>query len=249
MPRKATEATALLGANTDSAATIPTAEADARASVRSTVLTLLWEKDVRIKLQEPLTTLVELGFPLVFSCLLLIDPETSAPFAAIGAAISFSVPCGLVLRTLNLEKELRLKEHLLVNGVRLRDYYVAVLALGGAIFTLIALIVSLVLGLGIFPHASLPVFLVTMLCFGAASLSFTLALSSIFWSARVATILGPLIFILSDVVAFPLKHNTVRAGRAPTHRSCRPSEATLHTTVPPTCTALLPPIHACGHFI
>lgn len=186
-----------------------------QTTAQGQVLMLLRRKELRIMRQEPLTSLLTLLLPPVLCTLLLIQPDSSEFFCALVALISFALPVALVLRTITLEKQLRLKEHLLTHGVTSSAYYASVLIMGVAVFSFVAFWEAIILGAGLFDHSDFLVVALFILLFAAANFAFTLTLAPFFWNARVAAILGPLVFVLSSMVSYAFLDDGgtgVRAG-------------------------------------
>ena len=111
---------------------------------------------------------------------------------------SFLIPLSTMLRALVLEKESRLRELILIMGTSLQAYYASILATYGLTFIVIAVLSASEIGLSCYTHSDFSLVLVFFVLFALAALAFTLALSPFFKNARVAALLGPLLFFLSS---------------------------------------------------
>ena len=111
---------------------------------------------------------------------------------------SFLVPVSSLLKTLVLERELKLREQLYMMGLRPVAYYGATLITNGATFMLIGLVAAVEVGLSTYPHSSLSLVAFLFVEFALSTLAFTLALSPLFRNARVAALIGPLAYFLTS---------------------------------------------------
>ena len=111
---------------------------------------------------------------------------------------SFLIPLSTMLRALVLEKESRLRELILIMGTSLQAYYASILATYGVTFIVIAVISATEIGLSCYTHSDFSLVIVFFVLFALSALAFTLALSPFFKNARVAALLGPLLFFLSS---------------------------------------------------
>lgn len=84
----------------------------------SQLRTLLFRKQLRLRLQSPTLLALELALPMVACGLLLIEPSATGAFAVLSVVLSFILPFSQFLRMLIMEKEERLREQLLMHGAR-----------------------------------------------------------------------------------------------------------------------------------
>ncbi|KAL1503435.1 hypothetical protein AB1Y20_011923 [Prymnesium parvum] len=118
----------------------------------------------------------------------------------VGLVVVFStlIPLSTMLRSLVLEKESKLREELLMMGTALPAYYASILLTYGASFVATALIGAAEIGFSCYTHSSPTLVLLLFVLFALASLAFTLAMTPFFTNARLAALLGPLLFFLSS---------------------------------------------------
>ena len=130
------------------------------------------------------------------------DHNTFFDFAGdlIGLIVIFSfiIPLARMLRALVLEKEEKLREHLLMSGASLPAYYGSLLLTHGTSFLLCALISAAELGPYCFKHSATSIVILLFSLFALSSMSFTMALTPFFRNARLAALVGPLLFFLSS---------------------------------------------------
>ena len=96
------------------------------------------------------------------------------------------------------EQEHKLREELLMMGTALPAYYGSILITYGASFLATALIAAAEIGLSCYTHSSPTLVLLLFILFALSSLAFTLALTPFFRNARLAALLGPLLFFLTS---------------------------------------------------
>jgi ABC-type multidrug transport system ATPase subunit len=120
----------------------------------------------------------------------------------IGLIVIFSllIPLARMLRSLVLEKEDKLREHLLIMGASLPAYYGSLLLMHGITFFACALIAAAELGPSCFQHSDTSIVVLLFSLFALSSMSFTLALTPFFRSARLAALVGPLLFFLTSLL-------------------------------------------------
>ena len=111
---------------------------------------------------------------------------------------SFLIPISTMLRALVLEKESKLREQLLTMGATLPAYYGSVLATYGTSFFITAIICAMIIGFSCYQYSAWSLVLVLFILFALASLAFTLALSPFFTNARLAALVGPLLFFITS---------------------------------------------------
>lgn len=108
--------------------------------------------------------------------------------------ISFLIPLSVLLRSMVLEKELRLKEELLMMGATRASYYGSILITHGVSFLITSLICAAEIGFSCYKHSSASLVAVLFILFAMGTLAFTLAMVPIFKNSRVAALVGPLVF-------------------------------------------------------
>ena len=91
---------------------------------------------------------------------------------------------------------------MLPRGRRPSAYYASIFTTYGTQFILIGLVEAALLGPTIFPHCSSSLVVLTFLLFGCGAVAFGLALSPFFPTARIAALVGPLIFFLTSLLYF-----------------------------------------------
>lgn len=118
----------------------------------------------------------------------------------IGILVIFSllVPLSTLLRGIVLERETKLKEQLLIMGTAPAAYYTSLLLVAGGTFLLISLVTAAEIGLSCYAHSDASLVVLLFVLFGAATLAFTLAMAPFFANARLAALVGPLVFFLSS---------------------------------------------------
>ena len=84
------------------------------------------------------------------------------------------VPLSTMLRSLVLEKELRLKEELLMMGATRTSYYASILTVHGTSFLVTALICAAEIGASCYTRSDTSLYLMLFITFALATLSFTL---------------------------------------------------------------------------
>ncbi|KAL1529554.1 hypothetical protein AB1Y20_000498 [Prymnesium parvum] len=129
----------------------------------------------------------------------------------IGLTCVFSliVPLSTMLRAVVVEREHQLRETLFMMGTRPSAYYASIFLTYGAQFALIGLVEAALLGPAIFPHSSASLVVLTCVLFGCSAVAFALALSPFFPTARIAALVGPLLFFLSSLLYFLFLDGTV----------------------------------------
>eukprot|EP00967_Tisochrysis_lutea_P131679 scaffold229164_cov27-Tisochrysis_lutea.AAC.7 len=118
----------------------------------------------------------------------------------IGILVIFSllVPLSTLLRGIVLERETKLKEQLLMMGTAPSAYYASMLVVSGGTFLLISLLTAAELGFSCYAHSDASLVVLLFVLFGAATLTFTLAMAPFFANARLAALVGPLVFFLTS---------------------------------------------------
>ena len=111
---------------------------------------------------------------------------------------SFLVPISSLLRTIVLERELKLREQLYIMGLRPSAYYGATLIVSGTTYVIIALIAAAEIAPTTYPHSSGSIVVVLFVEFALSTLAFTIALAPLFRNARLAAFVGPCAFFMTS---------------------------------------------------
>ncbi|EOD16726.1 ATP-binding cassette transporter [Emiliania huxleyi CCMP1516] len=94
-------------------------------------------------------------------------------------------------------------------------YYTSLLATSAAAFLLISAVCAAEIGLSCYTHSDGALVLLLFLLFGLATLAFTLAMAPLFSNARLAALVGPLLYFLSSqLYSFFLEGGELSDGQA-----------------------------------
>nr|CAJ2475710.1 unnamed protein product [Leishmania braziliensis] len=134
--------------------------------------------------------------------------STGASLAPLILVLGFLYPVSQLTKRIVLEKELRIREAMLIMGLSEWTMYLAWLVVYGVWYTAVSIIITILLHFTYLPKSSAGYVFFIFLFFSWSTITLSGAIAAIFSKARLAAIVAPLIYFVMAIPLFAIQ----RAG-------------------------------------
>ncbi|KAG5510488.1 hypothetical protein GH5_06688 [Leishmania sp. Ghana 2012 LV757] len=128
--------------------------------------------------------------------------KTAAPLVAFILVLSFLYPVAQLTKKIVLEKELRIREAMLIMGLSNTSLYLAWLVIYALQYLVECIVIVILLKLTFVPSSDAYVLFITFYLFALSTIPLSGLIASFFSKARLASMLAPLIFFALSVPTF-----------------------------------------------